>query len=66
MFVKFILLCLIDWRILIFLICTPSVIVFHLTNSGVNVICHKWGYRNFDTHDNSKNNIWVNYLTAGA
>tara|TARA_B100000029_G_scaffold336548_1_gene328661 strand:- start:5480 stop:6226 length:747 start_codon:yes stop_codon:yes gene_type:complete len=65
-FLVFILLYLIDWRILIFLICIPSVIVFHLTNSGVNVICHKWGYRNFDTHDNSKNNIWVNYLTAGA
>lgn len=26
----------------------------------LNVVCHKWGYRNFETNDTSKNNFWVN------
>jgi stearoyl-CoA desaturase (delta-9 desaturase) len=31
----------------------------------VNSITHLWGYRNYDTKDNSKNNFWVAMLTTG-
>ena len=65
-FLMFLLLYLIDWKILIFLICVPSVYNFHGANLGVNVICHKFGYRNFDINDNSTNNTLINYLTVGA
>ena len=26
----------------------------------INVVCHKWGYRNYETSDYSRNNLWVN------
>lgn len=34
----------------------------------LNVICHKWGYRNFDTPDNSRNNwaVWLFSCGGGA
>jgi fatty-acid desaturase len=31
----------------------------------VNYFCHKYGYRNHDTNDNSTNNIILGYLTMG-
>lgn len=33
--------------------------------SLVNVVCHKWGYRNHDTKDYSKNNLIVGILGCG-
>jgi len=32
----------------------------------VNVLCHRYGYRNFDTTDKSTNNVWVNMWVKGA
>lgn len=32
----------------------------------VNVLCHKFGYRNFETTDKSTNNTWVNFWVKGA
>jgi stearoyl-CoA desaturase (delta-9 desaturase) len=33
----------------------------------LNIVCHKFGYRNFDTSDVSTNNWWVNlYATFGG
>ncbi len=31
----------------------------------VNSATHKWGYRSYDTYDNSRNNWWVALLTFG-
>ena len=56
---------LIDWRIAVFLISIPAVITFH-SAGAVNVLCHKWGYRLFNTPDGSTNNTWVNLITLGS
>lgn len=32
---------------------------------GAGVICHKWGYRLFNTNDSSTNNTWLNLITFG-
>lgn len=32
----------------------------------VNVFCHMYGYRNFETNDSSTNNKWVNIWVKGA
>lgn len=40
---------------------------FDIHSSGlVNVFCHKYGYRNYDTNDTSTNNTWVNVWVKGA
>ena len=57
---------LLDWRLLVFLVCIPSVITFHGSTLLINTISHKWGYRNFDTDDNSRNNTWINFLIWGG
>ena len=62
---SYIVLVLIDWRIAVFGISIPAVITFH-SAGAVNSICHKWGYRLFNTPDKSTNNLWVNILTLGS
>lgn len=42
-----------------------GVMGFH-TAGLINVLCHKFGYRNFETTDTSKNLTWVNYIHMGA
>lgn len=44
--------------------CVRTVLVWHITFS-VNSVTHLWGYRNFDTNDDSRNNILVGFLTNG-
>ena len=56
---------LINWQIPVYLICMSSVITFHSAGL-VDTICHKFGYRNFETDDRSHNNTWVNILTLGS
>lgn len=56
----------IDYKITIFLLCLPSVIQFHVGSLLIDIVCHKWGYRNFETKDHSRNNIWVNLFTGGS
>jgi fatty-acid desaturase len=41
-----------------------SVEVFQATMS-VNSFTHLWGYRNYETRDNSKNNYWVAAIATG-
>lgn len=41
-----------------------TVFVWHTTWS-VNSVTHIWGYRNYDTDENSRNNIVIGYLTNG-
>jgi len=61
----YVILGLIDWRLPVFLISGGSVLGFH-TAGMVNSICHKFGYRNFNTNDSSTNNTWVNVLALGS
>jgi fatty-acid desaturase len=41
-----------------------TVFVWHTTWS-VNSVTHIWGYRNYDTDEDSRNNILIGYLTNG-
>jgi fatty-acid desaturase len=41
-----------------------TVAVWHITFS-VNSVTHRWGYRNYETNDDSRNNIIVGFLTNG-
>jgi fatty-acid desaturase len=41
-----------------------TVLVWHITWS-VNSVTHLWGYRNYDTPDNSRNNILIGLLAGG-
>ena len=41
-----------------------TVFVWHVT-WAVNSVSHRWGYRNYETHDGSRNNLWVALLSFG-
>jgi stearoyl-CoA desaturase (delta-9 desaturase) len=41
-----------------------TIFTLHVT-WAVNSACHMWGYRNYDTRDNSRNTWWVAYVTFG-
>jgi fatty-acid desaturase len=41
-----------------------TVYVWHLTWTS-NAVCHLYGYRNYETGENSTNNWWISMLTAG-
>jgi stearoyl-CoA desaturase (delta-9 desaturase) len=56
----------IDFTKTIFLLSLPSVIQFHVGSLLIDIVCHKWGYRNFETKDQSRNNIFVNLFTGGS
>lgn len=59
-------LAIIDIRIAVFLISASAVWTFHTSSLLIDIVCHKWGYRNFDTKDDSKNNTLVNILMLGS
>ncbi len=41
-----------------------TVAVWHITWS-VNSVTHLWGYRNYETDEQSKNNVWIGLLSNG-
>jgi stearoyl-CoA desaturase (delta-9 desaturase) len=41
-----------------------TVVVWHQT-WAVNSITHMWGYRNYETDEDSRNNLWVGYFSNG-
>jgi fatty-acid desaturase len=41
-----------------------TVVVWHVTWS-INSLTHMWGYRNFNTHDDSRNNLLVGLVSNG-
>jgi stearoyl-CoA desaturase (delta-9 desaturase) len=41
-----------------------TVLVWHITWS-VNSVTHLWGYRNYETPDNSRNNVLIGLLAGG-
>jgi fatty-acid desaturase len=44
--------------------CLRVVCIWHMTFI-VNSVNHTWGYRNYDTDDDSRNNAWVSLLVFG-
>jgi fatty-acid desaturase len=50
---------LVVWGVLV-----RTVLVWHITWS-VNSVTHLWGYRNYETPDNSRNNVIVGLLAGG-
>jgi len=50
--------------LLVWGVAVRTVAVWHITWS-VNSITHLWGYRNYDTPDNSRNNIFVGIIANG-
>ena len=47
------------WAVLV-----RTVLVWHIT-WGINSVTHLWGYRNFNTSDNSRNNWLLGYVSMG-
>jgi fatty-acid desaturase len=67
-----------SWIIFLMVLCVvfnsiyPLLFFFAFPNAGnfieagmINGVCHLYGYRSYNTRDNSKNNIIVNFLTFG-
>jgi len=50
---------LVSLKFLVYFFLVPGMLAMH-AGGLINVVCHKWGYRNFETSDLSRNNIWVN------
>ncbi len=44
--------------------CLRVVAIWHATFI-VNSVNHLWGYRNYETADNSRNNVWISLLVLG-
>lgn len=58
------LLLLIDWKLAVYGYFVPAALLYH-AKGLFNVLPHKWGYRNFITKDNSRNNWFLNIITLG-
>ena len=41
-----------------------TVVLFHATVT-INSLAHRYGKRRYDTHDDSRNNVWLALLTFG-
>lgn len=52
---------LIDPRLAVYGLFVPAVYAF-FSNGLVNVACHSWGYKRYQTADNARNNLVVNAL----
>jgi stearoyl-CoA desaturase (delta-9 desaturase) len=64
--VTYIIIALIDWQILFWTFMVPAVISLY-QESNINVFCHSsgYGYRNFETKDNSRNFPLLAWITWG-
>ena len=57
--------CLIDWKLMVYGLVLPS-LIFHIElNIFVNFFGHSYGYRNFETPDWSRNNMWIQWYNLG-
>ena len=52
------------WSVLIWGVFVRTVLVWHITWS-VNSLAHVWGYRNYETDENSRNNWFVGLVSNG-
>ena len=55
----------INFQFSLYFLILPTALMLNIS-SAVNIFCHRYGYRNFDTPDNTTNNIILNILTLGA
>lgn len=56
----------INWHLMLYLIALPSLIYHFELNMFVNCSGHSWGYRNFNTPDDSRNSMLVQWWTLGC
>ncbi len=56
---------LIDFKLALYVLILPATLTAHC-GSATNVICHKWGYKNFNLNDASTNCTWVNWIMLGT
>lgn len=56
---------LINWHITLYLLALPSLIYHFELNMFVNCSGHSWGYRTFETDDESRNSKLVQWWTLG-
>lgn len=52
------------WQWLVYLWAAPVALTMHFS-SMVNVVCHKWGYRRYETEGHSTNNLFINWILLG-
>src|SRR5215210_6984996 len=52
------------FSVLVWGVFVRTVAVWHITWS-VNSITHLWGYRNYETDENSRNNVFVGLISNG-
>ncbi len=52
------------WQMLIWGFFVSTVVLFHATVT-INSVAHRFGRRRFDTHDESRNNLWLALITFG-
>ena len=52
------------WSVFLWGFCVRAVVVWHVT-WFVNSATHLWGYRNYETSDNSRNSWWVALVAFG-
>lgn len=57
---------LINFKLALFFFSLSAVWMFHTSSILVDIVSHKWGYRNFETADNSRNSFWVNIILLGS
>jgi len=55
---------LVDLRIFLYMLIIPNMLAIH-QQGAINVLGHGYGYRNFDTPDNSTNSRWLSFITFG-
>lgn len=55
---------LIDYKLIIYFYLAPAALVWE-AGSVINTVCHKWGYKNYELDDDSKNNKILSWLTFG-
>jgi fatty-acid desaturase len=52
------------WFAVVYIYLVPTLMKTY-ASSLFNIVCHKWGYRLYDTPDKSTNNFWMFFLTFG-
>jgi fatty-acid desaturase len=55
---------LINPELIIYMYLAPAALVWE-AGSIINTVCHKWGYKNYDIPDDSKNNKLIAFFTFG-
>jgi len=52
------------WQMLVWGFFISTIVLFHATVT-INSLAHRYGTRRFETHDDSRNNVWLALITFG-